>query len=418
MNAVMQIFLNSNIMKTIFLHENFNRTINYQNKFGFKGLVINEFIKLLKEKWLEDGKTIIPKKWKEIIGEVNSQFSSFDQQDANDFLNFLLDALHEEINLKSEKMYISNPEQYNGTENELACEYWSNNLRRNVSFIHSLFLGQMKSTLTCMKCGGEKISFETFSTLNVPIPQKGTIILEVVLHRLPFTFKLYYDKIELKSKSIFPNNKRTQLLAMRRQSLELSFELDTYMQKEMNDSQISEKTKILNISNVRLNSIRNKLDNDIEKKEISSKQTSFFQLNTNHINHKFDDYYTSKLTISIPIKMCIEINKKSKIGKIKEILKSMKDLELEEASEFTEFLILNFDNKVVFEDLLVDECFQNNQTIHIYEVLNYKGLCKIFSYQQNNYIQLNKACINYYNKNTQVLPNLNNGKKICYCRKH
>ena len=61
MNAVLQIFLNSNILKSIFLHENFNRTINFQNKFGFKGKVINEFIKLLKEKWLEDGKTIIPK---------------------------------------------------------------------------------------------------------------------------------------------------------------------------------------------------------------------------------------------------------------------------------------------------------------------------------------------------------------------
>lgn len=412
MNAVMQIFLNSNLMKTIFLHENFKRTINYQNKFGFKGVVINEFIKLLKEKWLEDGKTILPKKWKEIIGEVNSQFSYFDQQDANDFLNFLLDALHEEINLKSDKVYICNPEQYNGTVNELACEYWSNNLRRNVSFIHSLFLGQMKSTLTCIKCGCEKISFETFSTLNVPIPQKGTIVLEVVLHRLPFTFKLYYDKIELKNKSILSKNKRTQLLALRRQSLELSFELDNYLQKEMNDSQFSEKTKILNISNVRLNSIMNKLDKENDKKEMekSSKHTSFFQLNTNQNNNKVDDFYTSKLTISIPIKISIEINKKSKISKIKEMLKSMKDLELEEASEFSEFLILNFDNKIVFEDLLVDECFQNNQIVNIFEVLNYKGLCKIFSYNQNNYIPLNKSCINYYNKTTHVLPNLDHGK--------
>ena len=206
MNAVLQVFLNSNELKNIFLHENFNRTINYQNKFGFKGKVILEFLKLLKEKWLDDSKTITPRQWKELIGEINSQFKEYDQQDANDFLNFMLDALHEEINLKSEKIFIPNPEYYNGTEKELAIEYWSNNLRRNVSFIHSLFLGQLKSTLTCMKCGTEKISFECFSSLNVPIPQKSTIFLEVILHRLPFTFKIYYDKmaeIFLKIKSIY-----------------------------------------------------------------------------------------------------------------------------------------------------------------------------------------------------------------------
>ena len=400
MNAVLQIFLNSNILKSIFLHENFNRTINFQNKFGFKGKVINEFIKLLKEKWLA-----VPNYCQEL---PRSQFQNFDQQDANDFLNFLLDALHEETNLKKEKIFIPNPDLYNGTIYELASEYWANNLRRNVSFIHSLFLGQMKSTLTCMKCGSEKVSFETFSTLNVPIPQKGIIMLDVILHRLPFTFKIYYNKIQHKNNNFISSDMRNQLVAIRKKSLEMSIDLDTFL-NDANESQLSEKSKIVNMQ--RLSTVKTNNEKETDRKD---KSYNLLQVNSSYnLNKiKLEEFYTSNLSITIPIKISLEINKKNKVGKIIDIIKKRRELELEENLIYTNFLILNRENKFVFDDLLIDECFQNNQVLNIFEVLNYNGLCKLFNYQQIEFTPLNKDCINYFNKTSQIIKNLNNGKNI------
>lgn len=162
------------------------------------------------------------------MSEINPQYKGNDQHDAHDFLNFILDILHEEINLKPEKEYIINPEVYNGTEGEFANENWANNLRRNFSFIHSFFLGQLKSNLTCQICHKTKVKYEPFLSLNLPISQKKKICLNIILHRLPFTFKVYYNElinmsneysnIEAKEKS---GNERECLGLIRRKSLDV-----------------------------------------------------------------------------------------------------------------------------------------------------------------------------------------------------
>jgi len=144
-------------------------------------------------------------------------------------MNFIIDVLHEEINLKSTKEYIQNPEFYNGEQIELGSEYWANNLRRNLSFIHSLFLGQLQSRLVCQTCGNNKISYEPFLTLSLPIPQKKTIFLEIILHRLPFTFKAYYYRDEDKRVND-KLNRRLQLNEVRKQSInEASVDIDQFL---------------------------------------------------------------------------------------------------------------------------------------------------------------------------------------------
>ena len=109
MNSILQIFLNIEEIKNIF-----KKVITYQDTFldfllnckSDKVILVEEFINLLKIKYLDNKKTLIPKKFKKICGTFNNNLGGIIQQDANDFFVFLLQSLHEGTNIKSEQIYI------------------------------------------------------------------------------------------------------------------------------------------------------------------------------------------------------------------------------------------------------------------------------------------------------------------------
>jgi ubiquitin C-terminal hydrolase len=396
MNSVLQSLLNLDVIRQVFMAKNFKYFVNYKNKFGFKGRLMREFLKLLSEKWSngeKQVKSLRPVKFKEIVGEINNQFKNNDQQDAQELINFLLDVLHEEINLKDEKEYIPNPEWHDYTEEELATEYWANNMRRNVSFIHSIFLGQMKSTLECDACGTNKISFETFSNLILPIPQKKTINLEVVFFRLPFTYKAYYmDRFV--DKSLYGNYDST-------------YTGELNVRKSLNN---------LRKESFEVNEISNQEDFELNEMTLKMKSDAI----TDTSQNLCENLYTSKLTTSIPLKIILNVDRKSKVEKVISMLKKIKELELEKSdciseipddgedkgniteSKFCNPNIKNFqkqnltnstsqqyyttyvimsgsDGTFIDQDLKIDECFQNNQLIYVYELLNTNGINKIIN---------------------------------------
>ena len=50
-------------------------------------------------------------------------------------------------------------------------------------------MGQLKSTLTCAECNTQKIKFEAFSALELPIPEGKNIIIEIILFRFPYSLR-------------------------------------------------------------------------------------------------------------------------------------------------------------------------------------------------------------------------------------
>jgi hypothetical protein len=323
MNSVLQILLN---LKEIYQ----TMLSNKLEKFNFKGKVVNEFIKLLHEKWEDNGRShITPTNFKEVIGNLNNQFKFNDQQDAQEFFNFLIDTLHEEINLKEAKEYIANPESYDGNDEQLANEYWANNLRRNASLIHSLFTGQLKSNLICSKCETNKITFETFTSLNMPIPQKKTINLDIILHRLPFVFKMYY--------------------------------FDIYTDNIPNDIDIRNSMNLL-----RKKSIEKYLDEE-------------------STSNGYDKLYSYRSSTSIPIKVIIEIDRKHKVSVIIDKLKEIKELELELDNKMSDFAVMTSEGTFIDKDLTIDECFQQFQSITVFELLNTNG---IYKYSHNDDVNI------------------------------
>ena len=204
-NSVNQIILNLPILQKLFSNKNIKYMINKENKFGYKGKLISAFIPLyeLYQYQIEDNIKYL----KTLVGKYNETFNNREQQDAHEYLNFVLEGLHEELNLKSSKIYIEDKDEnykYN-TEDELGNIAWANNLRRNASFIDSIFMFQLKSNLTCKKCGNKKVNFESSYIFNLPLSLCKMVTVRINLFRLPFKYKIYYSKIN-KDFELFAKN--------------------------------------------------------------------------------------------------------------------------------------------------------------------------------------------------------------------
>ena len=90
--------------------------INKENKFGHKGKLVSYFMPLyeLYPYQIED----YVKNFKSLIGKLKDTFNNREQQDAHEYLNFILEGLHEELNLKSSKIYIEDNTNMMITKNE------------------------------------------------------------------------------------------------------------------------------------------------------------------------------------------------------------------------------------------------------------------------------------------------------------
>lgn len=51
---------------------------------------------------------------------------------------------------------------------------------RNKSIVVDLFHGQLKSKVTCKKCGHESVRFDPFNYLSLPLPMESYVCLQVI----------------------------------------------------------------------------------------------------------------------------------------------------------------------------------------------------------------------------------------------
>ena len=102
---------------------------------------------------------------------------------------FLLDGLHEELNLRKEKPYIENPDSDDRKIVELGLESWSNTLKRDWSFIFFVFFGQLKSTLNCQVCNKISTTFDVFTNIPLSLPEPSKVLLHIIIYRLPNEIK-------------------------------------------------------------------------------------------------------------------------------------------------------------------------------------------------------------------------------------
>lgn len=127
------------------------------------------------------GASIAPTKFLRITSLLKKDFNiPYEQQDAQEFLLFLLDRLHDELSSKN------SPETILGTLEDYVLKWninismkdkdeylkWYESLikQEGTSPIHDLFQGHIQNKLTCYKCNHESISYSPFTILSLPIP--------------------------------------------------------------------------------------------------------------------------------------------------------------------------------------------------------------------------------------------------------
>jgi ubiquitin carboxyl-terminal hydrolase 4/11/15 len=105
-----------------------------------------------------------------VLQRFAPQFSGYQQHDSQEFIAFLLDGLHEDLNRVRVKPYIEIPDADDRPDNEVAEERWQIHKARNDSKVVDEFQGQYKSTLVCPECNKVSVTFDPFMYLTLPLP--------------------------------------------------------------------------------------------------------------------------------------------------------------------------------------------------------------------------------------------------------
>ena len=356
-NSVNQIFFNMPILQQIFLDPRIDYFINKMNKFGHQGKFFEKYKNLYWIKPSKVGDSV--QSLKSLVGKLKEDFNNNDQQDANEYLNFVIENLHEELNLYSAKRYIEEKDDIHNhnTEEELGNISWANNLRRNASFIDSIFMFQLKSNLKCRKCKTKKVNFEANYIFDLPLSLCKMVNVEIYLFRLPFRYKLYYNKINEK------------------------------FHKYKNE----EKNKKLSLVKILWNYYTNVLT-------VEEKKEHYVQL-----HFSFD------------------LEREKKMSDITKILRGIKPLELEPENaietinneKVIEYKIENYTdlitysnekNRIIYPNSSIDKYVNINDNIklNIYEVLNTNGMRLLFE-EENNNIKTNLMLYSYIIKKGNIL---------------
>lgn len=158
MNSTIQCLSATYPFSAFFLDGSFKRSINVYNPLGTKGNLANAFSELLKALWKEDYSFLSAVTFRKNIIRFAPQFSGTDQHDSQEFLSFVLDGLHEDLN----RVQVKPPAVEMTPEREAELETlppavasekeWQIYKRRDDSFIVDLFQGQYRNRLECLTC--------------------------------------------------------------------------------------------------------------------------------------------------------------------------------------------------------------------------------------------------------------------------
>ncbi|KAJ1052308.1 hypothetical protein FZC28_6671g2319 [Saccharomyces cerevisiae] len=183
MNSALQCLVHIPQLRDYFLYDGYEDEINEENPLGYHGYVARAFSDLV-QKLFQNRMSIMqrnaafpPSMFKSTIGHFNSMFSGYMQQDSQEFLAFLLDSLHEDLNRIIKKEYTEKPSLSPGDDvndwnvvKKLADDTWEMHLKRNCSVITDLFVGMYKSTLYCPECQNVSITFDPYNDVTLPLP--------------------------------------------------------------------------------------------------------------------------------------------------------------------------------------------------------------------------------------------------------
>jgi ubiquitin carboxyl-terminal hydrolase 4/11/15 len=160
---------------------NYKNELNTDNPLGHNGNIAKTYAGLLSNIYSEDSvSSFSPKNFKNALGRAQPMFSGYGQQDSQEFLSFLVDALHEDLNRVKKKPYTENPESDDKTVHDpeaikaLGEKFRAIHKSRNDSVAMDLFNGFYKNTMICPDCNKVSVTFDPYSLLTLQLPIEQT----------------------------------------------------------------------------------------------------------------------------------------------------------------------------------------------------------------------------------------------------
>ncbi|XP_050313439.1 ubiquitin carboxyl-terminal hydrolase 2-like isoform X2 [Anthonomus grandis grandis] len=171
MNSVLQCLSNTRVLLDYIRKDTYQKDINTTTS-SMKGALVKAFAEVIKELWAPDPSgPVNTAALKSQIQRFAPRFMGYSQQDAQEFLRYLLEGLHEDVNRVTIKPKpITTDIDDNLPDSEKAAEAWRRYLRSEDSLIVDAFVGQLKSTLKCTHCGHCSVTFDPFWDLSLPLP--------------------------------------------------------------------------------------------------------------------------------------------------------------------------------------------------------------------------------------------------------
>ena len=191
MNSALQCLSHATPLTRHFLSNQFRKDLNTSNPLGTGGKLATAYDAVMKEVWMKAKATAMsPTTLKRAIALFAPRFAGCLQHDAQEFLAYLLDGLHEDLNRIRKAPYVEMPDVTDGHNMAIAgAEAWDAHKRRNDSLVMDTFYGQFQSTCVCPKCDRVSVSFDAFNHVSLEIPQlhKLTVTIPVLVFRAATT---------------------------------------------------------------------------------------------------------------------------------------------------------------------------------------------------------------------------------------
>ncbi|XP_028323210.1 ubiquitin carboxyl-terminal hydrolase 2-like isoform X2 [Gouania willdenowi] len=172
MNSILQCLSNTSGLRDYCLRNGHRTDLN--NNCRTEGELMEEFARLMQSLWTSAHNDVIsPSDFRSQIQKYAPKFAGCNQQDAQEFLRFLLDGLHNDVNRVTGCPKLSAEDFDHLPDEEKGKQMWNMYLEREDSQVVDLFGGQLRSSLTCTVCGFRSTVFDPFWDLSIPIAQKN-----------------------------------------------------------------------------------------------------------------------------------------------------------------------------------------------------------------------------------------------------
>ena len=214
-NSVTQCLSNTDLLAEYFVMGQYKNDMkncrkDRSKKYGTKGEVTEQMAVIVRSLWMGRYIPEMTKTLKEIIGKYASQYKGSIQHDSQEFLLWLLDKMHEDLNMQplKKKPFVRKQSfrkiRKASTDNTkmnqdklIKTAYLS-----SFSFIQKTFQGHYHSSLTCPTCEKKSETVDPYLCVSLPLRQKTTRPIYVNVVYLPNKRRSASGKKYLSSQTI------------------------------------------------------------------------------------------------------------------------------------------------------------------------------------------------------------------------